>query len=117
MTLAVGDILEGVVIGVKKFGAFIELPNKQTGLVHISEVADDYVKEISDFLHNGDHVSVKILKIESSGKIALSIKQVVAKPPPAPSISFEEMMTKFMKDSSEKQTALRRQQEGRKGNR
>ena len=50
MSIAVGEIYEGVITGITKFGAFVKIDEKTTGLVHISEVADTYVKEISDFL-------------------------------------------------------------------
>ena len=50
MQLEVGSILEGKVTGITKFGAFVELPGNKTGMVHISEVASSYVKEISDHL-------------------------------------------------------------------
>lgn len=114
MSITVGDTLEGVIKGLKSFGAFVELPDQKVGLVHISEVADTYVKEIGDFLKDGDTVQVKVLKIEENGKIALSIKQAkVQKATPPP--SFEDMMSKFMKDSSERQVAIKRQLEGRKG--
>ena len=54
MSIAVGEIYEGVITGITKFGAFVKIDEKTTGLVHISEVADTYVKEISDFLQVGD---------------------------------------------------------------
>ena len=50
MSIEVGNILEGVVTGITKFGAFVELPGGKVGLVHISEVADVYVKDVNDFL-------------------------------------------------------------------
>ena len=49
MSIVKGQILEGLVTGITKFGAFIELPGGVTGLVHISEVADTYVKDVNDF--------------------------------------------------------------------
>ena len=52
MSIALGAIQEGTVTGITKFGAFVKLDNNTTGLVHISEVADTYVKEIADFLKN-----------------------------------------------------------------
>ena len=59
MSIAVGDILEGVVTGITPFGAFIELPGNATGLVHISEVADAYVKDVKDYLKDQDRVKVR----------------------------------------------------------
>lgn len=122
MGLAVGSIVEGVVTGITKFGAFVELPGGVTGLVHISEVADTYVKDVKDFLKESDKVKVKILTVDEKGKIGLSIKQ--AKPRPAAparnpknEIPFEDKLAKFMKDSNEKLTALKRHREGKKSGR
>lgn len=128
MTLAVGNILDGVVTGITKFGAFVKLENGATGLVHISEVADTYVKEVADFLKEGDKVKVKVLNMGDNNKIGLSIKQAAPKPAPKPSpkafggfnqgpkknTSFEDKLAEFMKDSNEKLTALKRHQEGRR---
>ena len=50
MSIEVGDVVEGKVTGITKFGAFIELPDGKVGLVHISEVADVYVNDVKDFL-------------------------------------------------------------------
>jgi S1 RNA binding domain protein len=76
MSVAVGSILEGVVRGITGFGAFVELPGGVTGLVHISEVADAYVKDVKDYLKEHDHVKVKVIHVDPRGKIGLSIKQV-----------------------------------------
>ena len=86
MAIEVGTIVEGVVTGITNFGAFITLPGGVTGLVHISEVADAYVKDVKDYLKEQDQVQVKVINVDAKGKIGLSIKQ--AKPPapvaPAP---------------------------------
>ncbi len=74
MAIEEGAILEGTIVNITNFGAFIDLDGK-TGLVHISEVADTYVKDIRDFLKEGDKIKVKVLKVEDGGKISLSIKQ------------------------------------------
>ena len=81
MQLEVGAILEGKVTGITKFGAFVELPDKVTGMVHISEVAATFVKEIRDFVTEGQTVKVKVLSVGEDGKISLSIKKAQA---PAP---------------------------------
>ena len=60
MTLEAGNILEGKVINITNFGAFVEVGGK-TGLVHISEVADSYVKDIREHLKEQDVVKVKVL--------------------------------------------------------
>lgn len=74
MAIEAGAILEGTIVNITNFGAFIDLDGK-TGLVHISEVADTYVKDIKDFLKEGEKIKVKVLKVEDGGKISLSIKQ------------------------------------------
>lgn len=75
MSLLVGSIVEGKVTGITNFGAFVELPEGKTGMVHISEVASVYVKEIKDFVTVGQTVKVKVLTIGEDGKISLSIKR------------------------------------------
>ena len=81
MQLEVGNILEGKVTGITNFGAFVELPEGKTGMVHISEVASTYVNQISDHLQQNQVVKVKVLGISPEGKISLSIKKAVEAPP------------------------------------
>ena len=76
MALGVGEIVEGRVTGLTKFGAFVSLPEEKVGMVHISEVSTTYVKDIGDFLEKGQAVKVKVLSIDENGKISLSLKQV-----------------------------------------
>ena len=64
MTIEVGSVMEGTVTGITKFGAFVELPDKKVGLVHISEVANEYVKDVNDFLKVRDKVNVKVLSVD-----------------------------------------------------
>ena len=75
MQLEVGNIYEGKVTGITKFGAFVEIDKNQTGMVHISEVANTYVSEIKDHLNEGQTVKVKVLSMTDDGKISLSIKK------------------------------------------
>ncbi len=77
MAVEVGNILEGKVTGITDFGAFVDLPEGKSGMVHISEVASTYVNKISDFLEEGQTVKVKVLSIGDNGKISLSIKKAV----------------------------------------
>ena len=77
MQLEVGSILEGKVTGITKFGAFVELPGGKTGMVHISEVAPTFVKEIRDFVTENQTVKVKVLSIGEDGKISLSMKKAL----------------------------------------
>lgn len=75
MALEVGSIVEGTVTGLAKFGVFVEIADKKVGLVHISEVAGEYVSDVNDYLKLHDKVRVKIISVDEKGKIALSIKQ------------------------------------------
>ena len=121
MSLEVGSIVEGIVTGITDFGAFVEVEKGRTGLVHISEVAEDYVKDIKNYLKRGQKIKVKVLNIDKDGKISLSIKQAglpkkkTVKPrevnwekeleTPSPT-NFEDKMSKFLKDSEEKMQSL-----------
>lgn len=148
MSIEVGSVVEGVVTGITNFGAFVELPEGKNGLVHISEVADVYVKDVHDFLKEKEKVKVKILSIDDRGKIGLSIKQLQEKKPeehahhegPAhssfhphhkaagprdfrkpnrynTSASFEDKLSRFLKDSDERLTDLRRKTDSKRGGR
>jgi S1 RNA binding domain protein len=117
--LEVGSIVEGVVTGITNFGAFVELPGGTTGLVHISEVADTYVKDVKNHLKENDKVSVKIINVQEGGKIGLSIKQAdpnfkgnkrkkTKQASRQNSVSFEDKLAKFMKESDEKLALLKK---------
>ena len=76
MQIEVGSILEGKVTGIMKFGAFVDLPDGKSGMVHISEISNTYVENVSDFLTVGQEVKVKVISINENGKIGLSIKKL-----------------------------------------
>jgi S1 RNA binding domain protein len=80
MAIEVGSKVEGKVTGITNFGAFVELPDGVTGLVHISEIADNYVKDVNEHLKVGDAVTVKVINVDKDGKIGLSIRKAVDKP-------------------------------------
>lgn len=136
MQLEVGQIVEGKVTGVKKFGAFVRLPGGTTGMVHISEVSNEYIQELADVLSEGQDIKVKVLSIGNDGKVALSIKQTMERPvkpqrpahadpgkvwqpkqtaPPSGDMSFEDMMSRFKTQSEEKISDLKRVTEARRG--
>jgi len=138
MSIEVGSKLQGKVTGITKFGAFVELPGGSTGLVHISEVADNYVKDINDHLKVGDQVEVKVINVEKDGKIGLSIKKAKDRPEPEKrqysqsqrprqnrsndrnnnkGETFESKMAKFLKDSEDRLTSLKRNTESKRGGR
>lgn len=137
MQLEVGNIYEGKVTGITKFGAFVELEPGTTGMVHISEVANSFVNEIRDHLTEGQTVKVKVLAIGDNGKISLSIKKAVDNPPPqhrdnggrrhynsghssdrrpaqqdktpmTPEAAFEDMMNRFKQSSEERMSDIKK---------
>lgn len=74
MAIEVGAKVSGKVSGITNFGAFVDLDDNQTGLVHISQISDKYIKDVHDVLAVGDEVTAKVTRIGDDGKIALSIK-------------------------------------------
>ncbi len=75
MSIEVGSKVAGKVSGITNFGAFIDLGEHKTGLVHISEISDKFIKDIHDVLSVGDTVTVKVLSVSDDGKIALSMRK------------------------------------------
>lgn len=139
MSVEVGNVLDGKVVSIMPFGAFVSFDDdKSTGLVHISEVADTYVKDVNEHLKVGDNVKVKVIKIDEKGKISLSIKKAMEpkpkkatakKTPPQKvvpveidflsksnnsELSFEDKLSKFKQDSDEKMQALRRSNDSKR---
>lgn len=157
MAIEVGAKLEGKVTGITHFGAFVDLSGGVTGLVHISEIADNYVKDVKDHLKIDDVVKVKVINVDKDGKIGLSIKQAIDRPeghqPPPPrersggggdrfprggggggdrggrpfksgagkpsygKPSFEDKMSRFLKDSEERISSLKKNTESKRGGR
>ncbi len=73
--LEIGAIVDGKVTGLTGFGAFVSLPDGKSGMVHISEVSNSFVKDIKEFLKEGQDVKVKVVGISPEGKISLSIRK------------------------------------------
>ena len=120
MSIEVGSKLLGRVTGITKFGAFVELEKGTTGLVHISEVADNYVKDIHDHLAIGDEIKVKVINVEKDGKIGLSIRKAKDRPEQQSRQSaeqFEAIMNRFLKDSEDRLASLKKHTESRRGGR
>lgn len=137
MALEVGQIVEGKVSGITGFGAFIDLPDGETGLVHISEVARNYVKDINEHLSLNQTVKVKVLALDEKGKISLSIKKAQEHQPRRASepfsgvpaeidwnssnsqndMSFEDMMANFKQSSDARMLDIKRNTESKRGSR
>ncbi|MFY9213704.1 MAG: S1 RNA-binding domain-containing protein [Tissierellaceae bacterium] len=119
MPVSVGDIIEGTVTGITNFGAFMQLPGGKSGLVHISEISNDYVEKVSEYLKKGQKIKVKVLSINDDGKISLSIRQAKPKTNKPVEIewnkqddiqknmSFEDKLNQFLKDSNERMDQLK----------
>lgn len=134
----VGSVVDGIITSVMPFGAFVDMGSKESGLVHISELSKEYVKDINAFVKKGDKVKVKVINIDEKGKISLSMKQVEsdAKPEkvkkekpqrysPRPDafdwsaresadLSFEDKLSKFKHESEEKIRDSKRRMENKR---
>ncbi|MBR6108024.1 MAG: S1 RNA-binding domain-containing protein [Oscillospiraceae bacterium] len=149
MHLEIGEIYEGRVKSITQYGAFVEVAGGEgerpvTGMVHISEVANTFVRDIHDFLQEDDVVRVKVIAVNPQGKISMSVKQADAAegepqkqelPPrkrresqkpriyepkrsvPQSEMSFEDKLLHFKQASEEKICDLKRGSERRGGSR
>lgn len=130
----VGEIVEGKVTSITNFGAFVVFPDGKSGMIHISEVSDGFVKDINAFLKVGQSVRVKVCSVDEKGRIALSLKKAADKneavkaeekrpmkeveqksvvpeeicPKEHSEDNFEDMMSRFMKTSNEKISDLKK---------
>lgn len=147
MQLEVGQIYEGIVKGITQYGAFVEVTGEGetkavTGMVHISEITNSFVKDIHDYLSENDTVKVKVIGVTPQGKISMSIKQAAAgeeqaqeprqkkrreapKPRvwepkrsvPQSEMTFEDMLLRFKQHSEENICDLKRGSERKGGSR
>lgn len=135
MQLNVGEIVEGKITGITNFGLFVDLGEGKSGMVHISEVARNFVSDINELFKVNDVVKAKVLTISDDGKISLSIKRALEPekatqknvrkerrsfesskpdgsytwtPKKNEPASFEEMMNRFKQTSDEKFSDLKR---------
>lgn len=119
MSVEVGAIVEGTVVKITNYGAFVELPDGKSGLVHIREIADIYVKDVRDYLKEQEKVKVKILGVNERGKLDLSVKQALSPEERAAraktKTSFEDKLKAFMKESEERLLDLKRNTEAKRG--
>ena len=100
--------MEATVQRITPYGAFLQLEDGKVGLVHISEIDRNYVRNVEDHLHLNDRVQAKVVAIKEDGKIDLSIK---ALQDPAPRVErsrgrdpeFEQKLKRFMRQSEERQ--------------
>ncbi len=142
MQIEEGAVLDGRITGITSFGAFADLGEGKSGLIHISEIATTYVEDVNDYLKKGQKVRVKVIGTQD-GKISLSMKRVEEerkqarrekkekrekrppkrfnRPPeefefekPGEELSFDDMLQKFKKDSDEKFRDLKRSNDNKR---
>ena len=78
-SINVGDLITGTVTGIEVYGIFLSFENGESGLVHISEISDDFVKDVNDYAKVGDVITVKVLSISDSNHYKLSLKAIESK--------------------------------------
>lgn len=133
----IDSIVDGTVTSVMAFGAFVNIGSNESGLLHISELSSEYVKDINEFIKKGDKVKVKVIRIDDKGKISLSMKQAEepkplrrkrekqSTPPPRPDafdwsarpaeeLSFEDKLSRFKHESEEKIRDSKRRMENKR---
>jgi S1 RNA binding domain protein len=143
MAIDIGSTVEGTVVRLADYGAIVRLSGGKIGLVHISEIADTFVRDVREHLNENDRVFVKVLKLNDKGRYELSAKQADAtavqrpsRPPHPPRtselterdfqpersrerlpVNFEDKLSRFLKDSEERQLDLKRHVEAKRGGR
>lgn len=143
MAVEAAQILRGTVVRMMAYGVLVRLEDGSTGLVHISEIDNNFVRDVGDYFQVNDPVVVKVLALGDRGKIELSVKQAVGQTPqaldsdgeavdidgvrPAPSPaeaasqrreareSFETKMGDYMRVSGERLADLKRNIELKRG--
>ncbi len=144
MAVTPGTVVEGTVVGITNFGAFVQIEGAGTGLVHISEIANEYVRDVNNHLKMNEKVKVKVLNVDTAnGKMDLSLKQALAADDPGGGLGpppflprpyrrsgrgkrelpegadpvFEEKLSKFLKSSEERLLDIKRNLEAKRGGR
>jgi len=78
----IGKIYDAKVVKIMNFGAFCEFMPGKEGLVHVSELSNEYVKEVADVVKEGQEVKIKVIGVDDQGRVKLSIKQAEPKKDP-----------------------------------
>jgi S1 RNA binding domain protein len=137
--LKVDDTVDAEVTRITEYGAFVKLAGGKKGLIHISQVADSYVKNVNDHLKVGDKVKARVITISPDGKIDLTLK-TQKEPAPRPrgerrqfdngrrensssypnnkpfkTSAFEEKLKSFLQESEERQSDLKKHIEEKQG--
>jgi S1 RNA binding domain protein len=121
LSFQVGQVVEGKVVKITNFGAFVELDDGTQGLIHISQISRNYVKNVSDYLRVGEVVKAKVREVKGNGKVDLSIKELEnEKSRPTTRVrkgsnpDFEQMLRSYLRASEENQSDLKRRRDGKR---
>lgn len=121
-----GTVVRGRITKVAAFGAFVSIEGGGVGMVHISEISNSYVKDIKDFLSDGQEIEAMVISCDENMRYGLSIRRVPKKVPdssPADYFekpaskeqTFDEMMHRFKQVSDEKMCDLKRGYDNKRG--
>ena len=124
----IGSIVEGKVVKLLKYGIIVELPEGESGLVHISEIDNNFIQDVGDYFRENDQVEVKVIGIDDKGRLQLSVRQAQ---PDFQEMSrsssrrrhqsheeiaaFEDKLSGFLKQSNERLIDLKRNIEAKRG--
>lgn len=133
-------VVKGKVTKITTFGAFVAVIDEQnpkstkSGLIHISEISSDFVRDIHDFLKEGQEIEAAVVSIDESGRYTLSLKRLAPKAPPKPvqgvintppadfyadkkggDMTFETMMSHFKSISEDKMSDIKKGYDGKRG--
>ena len=144
MSIDIGTTVEGTIVKLAEYGAIVRLQGGKTGLIHISEIADTFVRDVKEHFKEHDRVRVKILSINNKGRYELSTKNIEQPEQEAPRekkkpaerepeiinlgpdggdefqhghahVGFEDRLQRYMKDSQDRLLDIKRNIEGRRG--
>lgn len=123
MPLEIGQVVEAKVLRLMPFGALVELGEGASGLIHISEIAHEFIRNIGEYLTPGDVVQAKVVGVREPGKYQLSLK-ALSEPSPETFVhrrpvtpELESKISRFMKEAQERLSDLKKKREGKKGKR
>lgn len=108
-----GEVVEGTVAKIMDYGAFIDLDDGASGLVHISQISHSFVRDVNEHLHEGDRITVQVVGSKPDGRLDLSMKALEPdprekRPRRGRDPEFEKMLRKFMQRSNERQAEVKR---------
>jgi len=132
MSVEVGQFVRGTVIRLLSYGVLVRLEDTSTGLVHISEIDNNFVRDVAEYFQINDEVTVKVLAQGDRGRLELSVKQAVGKEAQdipmntnngngssphrgGDRAAFEEKMSDYLRISSERLSDIKQNVENRRG--